>query len=290
MLSPDLIKKADQIFLRSRRKVTNVFAGEFESAFRGSGIEFEEFREYIPGDDVRQIDWNVTARFDKPFIKIFREERERTLFLLIDQSHSQNFGAERAKREVVTEIAALLAYATLRTNDKIGLILFTDRVEKFIPPKKGRAHVWHLIATLLSHEPKNRGTNISEALRFLIAVATRRATCFLISDFWDEDFVSALKLTASKHDLIAVRVLDTLEKEISHGALIEFQDSESGKSLSTDLGNSTNRKNIALDLSLRTQQLQRILQVSRTDWLDLEANENYVDALLTFFLKREQKR
>ena len=290
MLSSELIKKADQIFLRSRHKVTNVFAGEFESAFRGSGIEFEEFREYIPGDDVRQIDWNVTARFDRPFLKIFREEREQTIFFLIDQSRSQDFGAARSKRDVVTEVAALLAYATLKTNDKVGLILFTDRVEKFIPPKKGRAHVWHLIATILSHEPQGRGTEISEALRFLVTVATRRSTCFLISDFWDAGFVPALKVTSAKHELIAIRVLDALEQTLPIGALVEFADNESGASLALDLSNRVNRQNLLSDMQQRTGQLQKVLRGCGTDLVDLITGENHVEALLEFFLTREKKR
>lgn len=290
MLSPELIKKANQIFIRSRHKATDAFAGEFESAFRGRGIEFEEFREYVPGDDVRQIDWNVTARFDKPFIKIYREEREQTIFFLIDLSGSQNFGSKRTKKDIITEIAALLAYATIKSNDKVGLILFTDRVEKYIPPKKGRAHVWNLIATILNHEPQGKRTDISKAIQFFRDVAHRRVTCFLMSDYWDEGFLKALKVAQVKHDLVALRVLDPLEKNIPHGALIGFQDNENGELLEIDLSSQTESDHLNQNTSSLNQKLLHQMHSSKIDFLDLTTDQDTVEALIQFFMEREKKR
>lgn len=282
MLSPELIKKVDQIFIRSRRRVTDVFSGEFKSAFRGRGIEFEEFRDYIPGDDIRQIDWNVTARMNRPYLKVFREEREQTILFLIDLSKSQDFGKTRSKKEILTEIAALLAYATIKSNDKVGLILFTDRIEKYIPPKKGRAHVWHLIATILTHEPEGVGTNIETAIGFLMTVTRRRTTCFLMSDFWDDTFSRTLKVAPYRHEFVAIRVLDPLEKRLPEGALINFADLETSENFNLDLAEN---EQVSNQLQLSYQ-----MQSSRVDFLDLTIGEDYVEKLLQFFLKREKKR
>lgn len=290
MLSADLIKKVDQIFIRSRRRVTDVFSGEFESAFRGRGIEFEEFRDYIPGDDIRQIDWNVTARMNKPYVKVFREEREQTILFLIDLSKSQNFGARRSKKEILTEIAALLAYATIKSHDKVGLILFTERIEKYIPPQKGRAHVWHLIATILTHEPKGVGTNIETAIEFLMHVTRRRTTCFLMSDFWDETFFRTLKVAPYRHEFVAIRVLDPLEKRLPAGGLINFADLETSESFNLDLTKKDQISNLAQEREDQNQELSYQMQSSRIDFLDLTIGEDYVERLLQFFLKREKKR
>ena len=288
MLSPDLIKTVDQIFIRSRRRVTDVFSGEFKSAFRGRGIEFEEFRDYIPGDDIRQIDWNVTARMNKPYLKVFREEREQTILFLIDLSKSQNFGAARSKKEILTEIAATLAYATIKSNDKVGLILFTDRIEKYIPPKKGRAHVWHLIATIFTHKPKGSGTNIEMAIQFLMNITRRRTTCFLMSDFWDETFSRALKVAPYRHEFVAIRLLDPLEKNLPEGALINFSDLETLEDFNLDL---TKKNHVIPSVQERgIQKLSYQMQSSRIDFLDLTIGEDYVERLLQFFLKREKKR
>lgn len=290
MLSPELIKKVDQIFIRSRRKVTDVFAGEYESAFRGRGIEFEEFREYVPGDDIRQIAWNVTARLDRPFVKVFREEREQTIVFLIDLSRSQDFGSRRTKREIVTEIAALLAYAAIKSNDKIGLILFTDHVEKYIPPKKGRAHVWHIVATILGHKPSGKGTNLKDALRFFMTAYSRRATCFLMSDFWDRGYESALSVTSLKHDLVAIRVFDALERGMPPAALVDFSDNESGARIGIDLASATNRKAMASGFKKREESLSRFFRSHDIDELTLSVEEDYVEAFLEFFVRREKRR
>lgn len=290
MLSPELIKKADQIFIRSRHKVTDVFAGEFESAFRGRGIEFEEFREYVPGDDVRQIAWNVTARMDRPYVKVFREEREQTIFFLVDLSGSQDFGRTRTKRDIVTEIAALLSYATIKSGDKVGLILFSDRIEAFIPPKKGRAHVWRIIAEILSRETRGTGTKIGEALRYFMTVCTRRATCFLVSDFWDDAFERDLTLTALKHDLIVMRVRDELEAKPPQAALIDFIDNESSESVTTDLSTKGALNSIHAALRERDEKLGHFFRSRGVDEVILSANEDYAEALMRFFIGREKKR
>lgn len=290
MLSPELIEKVNQIFIRSRHKVTDIFTGEFESAFRGQGIEFEEFREYTPGDDVRQIAWNVTARMDKPYVKLFREEREQTIFFLIDLSKSQDFGRSRTKHDVMTEIAALLSYATIKTNDKVGLIIFTDKIEKYIPPKKGRAHVWHLIATLLGHEPQSSGTNISEALKFFMTVANRKTTCFLISDFWDQGYETALGLVGYKHDLIVMRILEEVEKKLPKGVLVDFIDKETGEIHKIDLSKTKQIQKINRSLKKRDDELKYFFRSRGIDALDLMVGEDYTEALLQFFLRREKKR
>jgi uncharacterized protein (DUF58 family) len=290
MLSPELIKKVDQLFIRARRKVTDVFAGEFESAFRGRGIEFEEFREYVPGDDIRQISWNVTARMDKPFVKVFREEREQTVFFLIDLSASQDFGAGRTKRDIVTEIAALLAYTAIRTNDKVGLVLFTDRIEAYVPPKKGRAHVWHIIATILTHKPASRGTDVTQALKFFMTVCPRRVTCFLMSDFWDEGYGSGLAIAAVKHDIVVLRVSDAIERAVPPSALMDFSDNESGARVTVDLKARANRIALSGRLQARENEMSRFFRAKGIGELSLRVDGDYVDALLEFFLSREKRK
>lgn len=290
MLSPELIKKVDQLFIRSRRRVTDVFSGEFESAFRGRGIEFEEFREYVPGDDIRQIAWNVTAKLDKPYVKVFREEREQTIFFLVDLSASQDFGAGRTKRDIVTEIAALLAYTAIKSNDKVGLILFTDRIEAYVPPKKGRSHVWHIIATILTHKPVSRGTDVSQALKFFMTVCPRRVTCFLMSDFWDAGYESGLSVAAFKHDVVVVRVSDAIEREVPPSALMDFTDNESGKRATVDLKAGGNYAALSRALKERQEGLKKMFRAKNVGDLHLNVGEDYVEALLEFFLSRGRKK
>jgi len=288
MLSPELLQKVQNIFIRSSHKVTEVFAGEYESAFRGRGIEFEEYREYSPGDDIRQIDWKVTARMDKPFVKIFREEREQTIFFLVDSSRSLLFGRNKEKLEVATEVAALLSYTAIRSNDKVGLIIFSDQIEAYIPPKKGRGHVWNIIATLLSHSPKGRKTDIKAAIHFFLKVTNRKTVCFLISDFFDEGYRDSLRVAAIRHEFVAIRILDSLEKKIPKGALMDFEDLESGERLSLDLG--TRGDWVEKHQKEVTKNLSDFFGTHRVDFLDIAVDENYVDALLRFFIRREKKR
>lgn len=289
MLSPELLKKIDLLFIKSRRRVTNLFSGEYASAFRGQGIEFEEFREYVAGDDVRQIDWNVTARMERPYVKIFREEREQTIFFVVDVSPSQNFGQRQKKIEVATELAALLAYTAIQNQDKVGLILFSDHIEKYITPKKGKAHVWKLIATLLGHKPQGKTTNITAALRFFISSLKRQTTCFIISDFLDEN-LSKLPTGQAKHEFIALRVIDELELNTPHDALVSFYDLETQVSFDTDLTSKQNASAHAKHQQEFQEKIRRFLQSYRVDFLDLKTNENYIDTLMHFFLKRERSR
>lgn len=288
MLSPELLQKVQNIFIRSRHRVNDVFAGEYESAFRGRGIEFEEFREYVPGDDVRQIDWNVTARMDRPFVKVFREEREQTIFFMVDVSRSLFFGQNKDKLEVATEIAALLSYAAIKSNDKVGLILFSDQIEKYIPPKKGRGHVWNIIATVLTHKAKGRKTNLENAVGFFLKVARRKTTAFMISDFFAENYSDALRVAGMKHDLVAVRIIDDLEKKFAGSALMNFEDLESGQRFSMDLGK--NSKKAEQNYEAMTRVLTGLFGSAKIDYLELRVNDDYVDQLMKFFLLREKKR
>lgn len=288
MLSPELLKKVESIFIRSRRRVTDVFTGEYESAYRGRGIEFEEFREYVAGDDVRQIDWNVTARFDKPYVKVFREEREQTIFLIVDASQSLFVGRERLKQEVIAEVASLLAYVAMKSHDKIGLIIFSDVIETFISPKKGKAHVWSVIAAILSHKPKSVGTNIKEALRFFLNVSMRKSICFLISDLMAEGYEDSLRVASLKHEVTVLRVLDESEKNLPRAALTDFVDVETRARFCLDL----NQKNqwFAANHAQRDSVLKSFLGRNRVDFLDLGVRGDTVSTLLKFFIQREKKR
>lgn len=284
MLSPELLNKVKALFIASRYKVTDLFVGEYESAFRGRGIEFEDFREYMPGDDVRQIDWNVSARLDKPFIKTFREEREKTIFFVVDLSGSQDFGSVQRKRDIVSQVAALLAFAAMKSNDKVGLILFSDQVEVYRPAKKGRGHVWSIISNLLAYQPKGRRTNIETALNFFMRVQKRKSTCFLVTDFLDESYQKSLKVCAKKHDVVAIRVLDDLEKAIATPALSYFQDLETGQITSVDLRQAT------LQFQKHQKQLTDFLSQYGVDLLDLNVGDDFAERLMKFFLKREASR
>lgn len=290
MLSPELLKKIQRIYIKSNYLANDIFAGEYESAFRGRGMEFESVREYSPGDDVRIIDWNVTARMNHPFVKIFREEREQTVMLLVDGSASEDFGSQkRFKREVVAEIAAVLAYAAIKSSDKVGLIIFTDRVEKFIPPKKGRGHVWHVISEILSFEPKGKKTDMDEAINYFSRVMHRRSTCFVISDFLYEGFEEPMRLARFKHDVIALSVADPLEDSFSSGGMMSFYDLETGEVVSIDMGSSKVRQSFRIARNKDFQKKARLFQSIKIDYLSLQTNRDYIEPLLKFFRMREQR-
>ncbi len=240
MLSPELIKKIKHIQLKAGYQATEILAGEYSSVFKGVGIEFDEVREYLPGDDVRTIDWNVTARMSHPFVKVFREEREMTLILMVDVSPSQIFGTTgRSKREVAAELAAVLAFLAIKSHDKVGLIIFSNEVELYIPPKKGRAHIWRIIREVLTHEPKKEFhrepgqpgtvTDLNSVLDYMLKVTKRKSTCFLISDFFTDHFEKTLRLAANRHDVVCVRVEDRRELELVPIGFAEFEDSETGE-------------------------------------------------------------
>ena len=229
METSDLLKKVRQIEIKTRGLSSNIFAGEYHSAFKGRGMTFSEVREYQYGDDIRNIDWNVTARFNHPYVKVFEEERELTVMLLIDVSGSREFGTSfKYKKNVITEIAAVLAFSAIQNNDKIGVIFFSDKIEKFISPQKGRKHILHIIRQLISFTPENRTTNIGEALRYLTNAIKKRCTTFIISDFMDDEFENPLKIANQKHDVVALKVYDERETEMPSVGLIKLKDAESG--------------------------------------------------------------
>jgi len=290
MLSPELLQKIQRIYIKTNFLTNDVFAGEYESAFKGRGMQFESVREYIAGDDIRTIDWNVTARMNHPFVKIFREEREQTVMLLVDGSASEDFGSQKIfKKEIVAEIAAVLAYAAIKSNDKVGLIIFSDRVERFIPPKKGSSHVWHVISEILSFQPKGRTTNMEEALNYFSRVIHRRSICFVISDFLSEGYEQPLKLARFKHDVVALSVVDPLEDNFSAGGIMSFYDLETGEVVSIDMGSPKVRQSFKLARTKETQKRLKTFQSMRVDYLSLWTNRDYIEPLLGFFRMREKR-
>ena len=229
MEATELLKRVRKIEIKTRGLSKNIFAGEYHSAFKGRGMAFSEVRDYQYGDDIRNIDWNVTARFNHPFIKVYEEERELTVMLLVDVSGSRNFGTRtQLKKNMITEISAVLSFSAIQNNDKIGMIMFSDRIEKFIPPKKGRKHILRIIRELINFEPVSQKTNITEALRYFTNVIKKRSTAFIISDFFDENYEDALKIAGKKHDIIALNIYDIREEELPPVGLIRVKDAETG--------------------------------------------------------------
>jgi uncharacterized protein (DUF58 family) len=290
-LSPELFAKIRGIQIRAQRLVTDLFAGEYESAFKGRGMEFEQVREYQPGDDLRLIDWNVTARMDHPYVKQHREERELTVMLLVDTSASTDFGSStKLKSEVAAEVAALLAYTAIKSHDRVGLIAFSDQVELYIPPKKGRGHVWRVIRAILTLEPSHRGTDLGAALDYLGRVSRRRAVAFLLSDFWDAGFDDRLRVAARRHDLTAIPVLDRREAELPAVGIVELQDAETGEVIWLD---TFDRKGAAdYRERARRQRAERteLLRSCRVGEIELWTDEPYVDAIVRYFRARERQR
>ncbi len=230
MLPPEILRKIKRIQLKTNYLANEIFAGEYESAFRGQGMEFEEVREYQPGDEIRTIDWNVTARMGRPFVKIYREEREMTVMIMVDLSGTLDFGTRRRfKRETAAEIAAVLAYAAVKSNDKVGLILFTDQVERYIPVKKGRGHVYRVIQEVLTYQPKRKGTNLNVPLEFLMRVMHRHSITFLISDFLDDGYEQALRIARERHDLVCLQMFDPAERYLPKMGYVLMVDSETGQ-------------------------------------------------------------
>ena len=288
METSDLIKKVRKIEIKTRGLSHNIFAGEYHSAFKGRGMSFSEVREYQYGDDVRDIDWNVTARFNKPFIKVFEEERELTVMLLVDLSESLDFGTvKQTKRDMLTEIAATIAFAAIQNNDKIGVIFFTDKVEKFIPPQKGRKHILYIIRELLNFEPESSRTDISVPLQYLTNALKKRCTAFLISDFIDNnDFRNAMTIANRKHDLVAIQVYDRRLAELPRVGLIKVRDSESGEEMFVDT--SSSKVQAAQREWWREQKakLEDTLNRSRVDSVSISTDGDYVKALMTLFTQR----
>ncbi len=296
MNSAELISKVRKIEIKTRGLSKQIFAGEYHSAFKGQGMAFSEVREYQYGDPIRNIDWNVTARFNKPFIKVFEEERELTVMLLMDVSASNDFGTqERFKREFMTEIAAVLAFSAIQNNDKIGVIFFTDRVEKFIPPKKGKTHIMRIILELLDFEPKHNETSIPEALRYFTNAIKKRSTAFLLSDFVQTDEISrqqlkdSLTLTNKKHDLVALRIKDKGEYSLPDMGLVRFKDSETGKLQWIDTSNKKIRSYMSDWLAKEDSTINETLKRSGVDYAELYTGVDYVTNLMKLFKKRGRK-
>ncbi len=290
MLSSEIIKKISSIHIRTNYLVNDILAGEYESAFRGRGMEFEEVREYTPGDDVRTIDWNVTARTGHPYVKVFTEERELTIMLMIDVSSSGQFGTvKELKNEVAAEVAAILAFSAIKNNDKVGLIIFSERIEKYIPPKKGRSHVWRVIREIVQFRPKKSATDIGASLKFFNKVTKRRCVCFLISDFLAEDYEKTLFIANKKHDVIAVTITDPREMKLPNIGFIELEDAETGEAILID----TYDKNITrgFDVLTRKRAIERknSFRSMDIDSIDIVTDRSYIQPIMRFFKMREKR-
>ena len=287
----DLIKKVRKIEIKTRGLSQNIFAGEYHSAFKGRGMMFSEVREYQYGDDIRDIDWNVTARQNHPFIKVYEEERELTVMLLVDVSRSRLFGAVgEEKREMIAEIAATLAFSAIQNNDKIGVIFFSNKIEKFIPPKKGRKHILFIISQLLDFQPENNGTDIAEALRFFTDALKKRTTTFLISDFIDEnDFSGALTIASNKHDVIGIQVYDKRDSSMPDVGLIKMQDLETGETKWVDT-NKSMRSRYNKWWYGRQQSVSETMMKNHVDFVSVATDEDYVKALMLLFKNRGIKK
>ncbi len=290
MISKDILKKIQQIDIHTRRLVNEAFVGEYHSVFKGRGMEFEEVREYQPGDEIRTIDWNVTARMGRPFIKRYVEERELTVMLLVDISASGKFGSiTQLKSEISIEVCALLAFSAIRNNDKVGMIMFTDKIEKFIPPKKGTKHVLRVIRELLCTVPTGKGTNISVALEYMNKISSRRAISFLVSDFIASDYAHALRIANKKHDVIAITITDPREKELPNVGLIELKDAESGEILLVDTANPTTRKEFDILNARQKQGRSKLFRSVGVDEISISTDRHYVEPIVRFFRVREKR-
>lgn len=290
METTDLIKKVRKIEIKTRGISNDVFSGQYHSAFKGRGMAFSEVREYQPGDDIRSIDWNVTARFNHPYVKIFDEERELTVMLLIDVSGSNEFGTQQMlKEELMTEISAVLAFSAINNNDKVGVIFFSDKIEKFIPPKKGRSHILRIIRELIDFKPESRRTNISEALRYLTNVLKKRAIVFVISDFVDNDFSKALQIANNKHDVVAIRVNDEREGKLPSIGLVNMKDAETGELVLVDTSSKRVRDHYEKWWKKTFLISRDQFRKSGVDFIDVSTNQDYVRPLMNLFRRREAR-
>jgi uncharacterized protein (DUF58 family) len=291
METSELIKKVRKIEIKTRGLSKQLFSGEYHSAFKGRGMAFSEVRNYYPGDEIRTIDWNVTARTGEPYVKVFEEERELTLMLIVDISASENFGTnEQFKRELLTELCAILSFSAIQNNDKIGLILFSDQVEKYIPPKKGKSHVLRIIRELIDFKPEHKKTNISGALEYFNSVIKKRSIAFVISDFLDSDFIKPMKIAARRHDTIAVQVTDRYEDDLPNLGLVQITDPETGSTKWIDSSNKKVRLAYSNWWQKRQDDLENQLLRSNVDHIRLLTGESYVVPLQRFFKKRESRR
>lgn len=288
METSEILKKVRKIEIKTRGLSQNIFAGQYHSAFKGRGMAFAEVREYQFGDDVRDIDWNVTARFRKPYVKVFEEERELTVMLLVDVSGSLDFGTHsRMKSEMATEIAATIAYSAIQNNDKIGVVFFSDRIEKYIPPKKGRKHILYIIREMLDFKPESRKTDIGGAMEFFTRVMKRRTTAFVLSDFYDRhDFFKQMQIANNKHDVMAIQVYDKWAEALPDVGLVKVVDAESGHEMYVDTSSKKVRAAHARYWTERQQMLKDTLSRANVDWVSVATDDDYVKAMMHLFASR----
>ena len=290
MLPKEVLENVRRLEIGTKGLVNEIFSGEYHTVFKGRGMEFAEVREYVPGDDIRLIDWNVSARTGSPFIKVFSEERELSMMLVVDMSRSGTFGTSyRMKDEVAIEICALLAFSAMKNNDKVGLLIFTDRVEKFIPPRKGRQHVLRVLREIVYHEPENKGTNMSSALEYLLRVIRRNSVVFILSDFMDDGFQKSLRVVSSKHDVIAIKVTDKLEIQLPDAGLISLVDAETGENVVVDTSDEKIRNSYSALRQAQQEELEKMFKKINLDYINIKTGESYVEPLYKFFRKRAKR-
>ena len=290
MLPKELIKKIKKIHIKSGRLVNTMMAGQYKSVFRGSGIEFEEVREYVPGDEVKEIDWKVSARMGQPFVKRFREERERVVMLLLDMSASGNFGTTgNMKSDTAVEYASVIAFNAIKNNDKVGAILFTDQVEKYIPPKKGSGHVWRVIKEFYTYSPQRTGTDIQNALAYLGRLNRKRTVCFLISDFISTDYLHQLRVVSKKHEIIGVLLSDPGDFELPRSGMVHVQDLESGEVLILDAGDAKTRRTYGKIRQQTYEGIKKNLKAAVVDCIEAKTNGSVSETLTKYFRYREKK-
>ena len=290
MLPKEVLRKIRRIEITTSRLVTDFLSGQYESVFKGRGIEFDEVREYQPGDEIRTIDWNVTARMGHPFVKKFVEERQLTVMILLDASSSSSFGTtKRYKKELAAEVSAVLAFAAIQNNDRIGLIIFTDRIEKFFPPRKGLHHVLRVVREALYFTPKGKGTDIAGALRYLDNVIARRAVTFIISDFFAKDFKKPLSIANKRHDVVAITIADPREAELPNAGIVELVDAETGRSFTIDTSSEKVRARYVKKASEMKSERAEIFGSVGVDHIDISTDKSYIEAFIKFFKMRKRR-
>ena len=290
MLPRELIKRIRKLEIATRKVVSSVLSGQYHSVFKGRGMAFSEVRQYQPGDEVRTIDWNVTARMNDAYVKVFTEERELTVMLMVDVSASESFGSvDRSKAEIAAEVAAQIAFSAIANNDRVGLILFSDRIEKVVPPRKGRSHVLRLVSDVLSFTPKGRGTNLSVGLTYLTHVAKRKTIAFLVSDFLARDYEQALRIVARKHDLVPVTLIDPLEEKFPAMGVVDFEDPETGQRFTVDTSDPRVRGRFQQHMASRRDERNKLFKKLQLDSVELRANQEYSSALQKFFRLRARR-
>lgn len=290
MLTRELIKRIRKLEIATRKVVSSVLSGQYHSVFKGRGMAFSEVRQYQPGDEVRTIDWNVTARMNDAYVKVFTEERELTVMLLVDVSGSESFGSvDRSKAEIAAEVAAQIAFSAIANNDRVGLILFSDQIEKVVPPRKGRSHVLRLVSDILSCTPKGRGTNLSVGLTYLTHVAKRKTVAFLVSDFLATGYEQALRIVARKHDLVPVTLIDPLEERFPSMGVVDFEDPETGERFTVDTADPRVRGRFERYMAKQREARNKLFKKLQLDSVELRANQEYSSALQKFFRLRARR-